>query len=85
MTSETMLAQITHEAPAASSRQSLVLPVCCVCGLVREETEHSSDHERWVTPRTYRKTHGTMPADCVHTHTYCPNCFTRCIDTIRAG
>lgn len=77
MAGETMFAQIIHEAPSASRKKSSLLAVCCLCGLVRDETGHSLDHERWVTRRAYRRTYGAMPADCVLTHTYCPNCFTQ--------
>lgn len=76
MAVETVFAQITHEAPSASRRTPSLLPVCCICGLLRNQTGPSLDHERWVTQRTYRKTHGVNPADCLLTHTYCPACFT---------
>lgn len=85
MADETIFAQVIHEAPSASRKMPSLLPVCCMCGLVRDETGHSLDHERWVTQRTYRKTHGAMPADCVLTHTYCPNCFTQFMDRMGTG
>lgn len=52
-----------------------LLPVCCACGLIRDETESPADLARWVTQRTYRKTHGVKLADVLFTHTYCPECF----------
>lgn len=82
---DTMFDQRTQGEPAASGRISSMVPVCCVCGSVREDTGHSLDDERWVSRRAYRKTHGAMPADCVFTHTYCPSCFAQSIDTMRAG
>lgn len=85
MADETIFAQVIHEAPSASRKMPSLLPVCCMCGLVRDETGYSLDHERWVTRRTYRKTHGAMPADCVLTHTYCPNCFTQSMDRMGTG
>ena len=60
-----------------------VLPVCCVRKLIRDETGSSPDRERWVTPRTYRKTHGLNPADSLLTHTYCPECFAQAMGTVR--
>ena len=79
--------QTTRQAPSAPMREAVVaptlLPVCCVCGLIRDETGSSPNRERWVTPRTYRKTHGTNPADCLLTHIYCPTCFTRVMGRVR--
>jgi len=85
MTGETMFAQIIHEAPSASKIKPSLLPVCCMCGLVQDKTGHSLNHERWVTRRTYRKTYGAIPADCVLTHTYCPTCFTWFMDRMSSG
>jgi hypothetical protein len=84
MAGEPMFAQIIHEAPSASRRKPSLLPVCCMCGLVRDETGYLLDHGRWVTQRTYRKAHGAMPDDSVLTHTYCPHCFTQFMDRIEA-
>ena len=79
-------AQSTRKTPSASmSATSLaptLLPVCCVCSLIRDETGSSSDRERWVTPRTYRKAHGVNPANSLLTHTYCPTCFTQAQETV---
>jgi len=85
MAVETLFAQITHETPSASRRETSLLPVCCVCKLIRDETGASLDRERWVTQRTYRKTHGVNPADCLLTHTYCPGCFTQAMDRMQAA
>lgn len=81
MAGETLFAQITHEAPSVSRRETSLLPVCCLCGLIRDETRASLDRERWVTRGTYRKTHGVNPADCLLTHAYCPACFTQVMET----
>lgn len=80
MAGETLSAQIIHEASSASGRETLMLPVCCICGLLRDETGASLDCERWVTQRAYRQTYGVDPADCLLTHTYCPDCFTQVMD-----
>ena len=80
-------AQRTRETPSAPMREPCIapkmLPVCCVCELIRDETEFSPDHERWVTLRTYRRTHGVNPADFPLTHTYCPKCFSKVQETVR--
>jgi hypothetical protein len=82
---DTRCAQITHDAPSASRKETPLLPVCCLCRLIRDEIGASPERARWVTHRTYRKTHGVNPADCLQTHTYCPECFTQVVDTIRAA
>lgn len=82
MAVETLFAQITHEAPSYPNRETSLLPVCCLCGLLRDETGASRDNERWVTQRTYRKAHGVNPADCLLTHTYCPGCFTQFMESL---
>ena len=81
----TLFAQITHEAPSASMTERPLVPICCQCRLVRDETGASLDGTRWVTQRTYRKTHGVNPADCVQTHTYCPVCFTQVMEIMRTA
>ena len=87
MALENVVAQTTREALSTPMRETFVapkmLPVCCVCGLIRDGTESSPDRERWVTQRTYRKTHGINPADFPLTHTYCLKCFTKVQDTTR--
>jgi hypothetical protein len=85
MAVETLYAQITHEAPSVSRRETALLPVCCMCGLLRDDTRPSLDDERWVTQRTYQTTHGVNPADCLLTHTYCPGCFTQVMDRRRGS
>ena len=86
MTLETLVAQITRKAPSAPMRETFIapkmLPVCCVCGLIRDETGSSPDRERWVTPRTYRMAHGVNPTEIALTHTYCPTCFRKTQATV---
>jgi len=82
---DTLFAQITHAAPSASRNETPLLAVCCLCRLIRDEIAPASLDSRWVTQRTYRKTHGVNPADCLQTHTYCPGCFTQVMETIRAA
>lgn len=75
MAFETLIAQTTREAPSAPMRETFIkkpkmLPICCVCELIRDETGFPPDRERWVTSRTYRITHGVNPTEIAHTHTY---------------
>jgi hypothetical protein len=82
---DTRCAQITHDVRSASRKDAPLLPVCCLCQLIRDEIGASPDRARWVTQRTYRKTHGINPANCLQTHTYCPGCFTQVMETIRTA
>ena len=81
-----LFAQTTREAPSAAMRATSLaptpLPICCICGLIRDKTGSSPDRERWVTPGTYRETYGANPADSPLTHTYCPECFTQVMGTV---
>ena len=52
-----------------------LLPVCCVCGLIRDERGGSLGFAPWLTPQSYRNTHGIEPNDSLLTHTYCPTCL----------
>ncbi len=60
---ETVFAQTIHERQATSKRET-PLAVCCLCGLLRDETRDSLDEERWVTRRTYcgRRMVWTLPS-----------------------
>jgi hypothetical protein len=88
MASKGLVAQTPRDAPAAPMSKSVstsrVLPVCCVCRKIRDETASSPNCEHWVTQRTYRKTHGINPVDVPLTHTYCLKCFTKFQNTVRA-
>ena len=81
MSSHMSVARTTPPAPPALRSATRIaprlLPVCCVCELIRDETKFPPDRERWVTPQAYRQTHGENPTKLVHTHTYCPQCFTK--------
>ena len=83
---ETAIQRI-REAPSAPGRDTFIpptlLPVCCACRLIRDDTRFSPGRELWITQRTYRETHGVNPADLAPSHTYCPNCFRKVEDTVR--
>ena len=73
MNVETAFAETIHERQSTSKRET-PLPVCCLCGLLRDETRDSLEEERWVTNRTYWNTYGVNAADCLLTLTCCPRC-----------
>ena len=87
MSSYNLFPQTTREAPSTPVRgtvnASTLLRGCCACGLVHDEAGATLGHERWVTPRTYRKVHGVSPAELELTHTYCPKCFAKFRETVR--
>lgn len=60
-----------------------LLPVCCMCGLVRDEKSSPPDGGRWVTQQMYRLAHGEGPAEFALTHTYCPQCLANTQDVVR--
>ena len=87
MSLEALVAQTTREAPSVPMRETFVaptlLPVCCICGLVRDETGSPSGLMCWVTQGAYRATHGMNPTDFPLTHTYCLKCFTKAQETVK--
>jgi len=87
MSRKGLFTQPTREATSAQLREPCLsptpLPVCCICRKIRDETGSSPDREHWVTQRTYRQTHGVRLANFLLTHTYCPPCFTKFMDTLR--
>lgn len=65
-----------------------LLPVCCVCGLVRDDAApHLPDlpakRVSWMTLNDYRRATKTELA-CFHfTHTYCPDCLTQVLERVQ--
>jgi hypothetical protein len=60
-----------------------LLPVCCACGLIRDDAGFPPGLDCWLTQRTYRETHGIDPTRIARTHTYCPECFRKAQNTVR--
>ena len=65
------------------AKGSAMIPICSLCGLIRDAGGVTLDQERWVTKRTYVKTHGMNLIECHLTHTYCPDCFTDFMERVR--
>jgi hypothetical protein len=74
MSRGTLLDKSVPEAPSKSQSGTTRLAVCCVCGLLRDETKDFIDAGRWVTNRTYWETYGVNAAECLLTLTCCPRC-----------
>ena len=86
MVLDNLFAQIARAVPSNPMRETFIaptlLPVCCVCRLIRDKTGSFPDRERWVTPQAYHKTYGVRSANVLPTHTYCPECFTQVMRTV---
>jgi hypothetical protein len=67
------------------TKEKSLLPVCCMCGLIRLESKRPSAPERWVSSRIYEETHQIDPRECLFTHTYCPGCYGKFMKKIRAA
>ena len=62
---------------SAIAREPLI-PICCVCGLVREQQESvGEDGESWSDLGSYLDRHGMRGSEYKLTHTYCPVCTSR--------
>jgi hypothetical protein len=87
MSREELSMQNAPHTPSASMSNLYIapqlLPVCCICGFIRDETGCRPQHGPWVTPRTYQKIHGGNLADFSLTHTYCPKCLVKVQKTVR--
>jgi hypothetical protein len=58
--------------------KELYIPICCVCGLVRESGEAGGgDGESWSDLGSYLDRHGLRGSEYKLTHTYCPICTSR--------
>ena len=77
----------TRDSPSAPRRETFIaptlLPICCGCNLVRDDTRLSPGRKLWITPQAYRETHGVNPDELALTHTSCPECFMKAQDTSR--
>ena len=58
-----------------ASQTQTFIPVCCVCGLAREEGDSSgTSTESWSEFEEYLTRHGLHGAEYRLTHAYCPVC-----------
>ncbi|TKB34730.1 MAG: hypothetical protein E8D51_01980 [Nitrospira sp.] len=87
MSHEGVSVQRAARPPSASMNDlfiaSTLLPVCCVCGLIRDDRRCPPGLDCWLTQRTYRAAHGIDPSEIAQTHTYCPECFTKVQESVR--
>ena len=67
----------------ATMTQRTILPICCVCGLIRDDT--GSEKESWVTKHVFQQSHGIEYSAFRLTHTYCPSCYAQFMNRIAAA
>jgi len=60
-----------------------LLPVCCICGLIRDDRSSTADRTRWIRLKTYRQIYHLSVNEELFTHTYCPDCFIQVQDQVR--
>ena len=76
--------QMSPTSHSEASRATRLLPVCCVCGLIRDETGSLPGRRSWVSWRLYRSTHNIRSTELLFTHGYCPTCFLQAQGSMRA-
>ncbi len=64
-------------------REPLLLAACCICGLIRDDSERGLSASCWTTLTTYRNTHRVESIDLLFTHTYCPVCLAQVQNNVR--
>ena len=87
MSIQKTMMRTTRDAPSTPRRETFItptlLPICCGCKLVRDDTRLSPGRKLWITPQAYRESHGVNPDELALTHTSCPECFMKTQDTLR--
>lgn len=87
MSSKETAAQQVHQTRPLSGQEAYVvprlLPVCCVCRLVRDEADSASHRTLWLTAGSYRRAHNVHSTDLRFTHTYCPDCLLQAQNRMR--
>src|SRR5215210_5765165 len=82
-----ILSQTSWASCSVSMREAFtvptLLPLCCVCGLIRDDTRFSPGRELWIAQRTYHESYGVHPAELALTHTYSPTCYTKAHDSVQ--
>lgn len=66
-----------------SAHVPVLLAVCCICGLVRDDASSSHEAGRWIPLKTYRHAHQLYSADVLFSHTYCPHCLVQVQERVR--
>ena len=59
------------------------LPICCLCGLIRDDATRQANQPAWSPLSAYRRLHHLNAAPVYYTHTYCPTCLPRVQEQVR--
>lgn len=77
-----MAGDLSHDAsferapwPRDSTDEPLVLPACCICGLIRDDRKSVLSLATWITLKAYRHAYHVQSKELFFTHTYCPDCL----------
>jgi hypothetical protein len=65
--------------------EPLVLPACCVCGLIRDDRSSVSCPTTWITLNEYRHAHHVQSKGLLFTHTFCPDCLAQIRARLKAS
>ena len=68
---------------AGSPAETVLIAICCVCGLVRARKTFTSESDRWITCRAYEQRYGVALMGSALTHTYCSGCYTDFMQRVR--
>ncbi len=71
---------LLHE---GSINDSVLIPVCCVCGLIRDDRGSVPIQARWITLKAYRLGRNLRSNELFFTHTYCPDCLAKAYDKLK--
>ena len=66
-----------------SINMPVLIPVCCVCGLIRDDSRSAPIHTRWITLKAYRLAHNVRSNELFFTHTYCPDCLAKVYEKLK--
>jgi hypothetical protein len=62
--------------------EPLVLPACCVCGLIRDDRKSVPPRTTWITLKEYRHAYHVQSKELLFTHTFCPECLAQIRDRL---
>lgn len=63
--------------------QPVLIPMCCVCGLIRDDSDLGGPSPNWIDLQQYRQHYGLQSTDLCFTHTYCPTCLVPVQERVR--
>ena len=84
-----MAGELSHDLSSDSTpwrgdwtEERLVLPTCCVCGLIRDDRRSVTT---WTTLTAYRHAYHVQSKEVLFTHTFCPECLAQIRDRLKTS